>query len=143
MDVPHRVLLARGKFSPSANETTIPVPASGATVTLLDSTLNGDGIPPIPVLPFERIQVNLYSSHDSAANGVVFSSNFDGGNAGAPASTNWRQQSTQSFTNASGATTWDYLLRGGHVKATYQNSANTLTAWEVEVYGVFDRNPGS
>jgi hypothetical protein len=138
----NRVLLARGKFSPSGNETTIPVPASGATVTLFDSTLNGNKLTPIPVLPFERLQINLYSSHDSAASGVVFSSDFDGGNATTPSS-NFRQQSTQSFTNATGAATWDYLVRGGHAKVTYQNSANTLTAWEVEVYGVYDRNPGS
>lgn len=142
---PARVLLARGKFSPSGNETTIPVPASGATVTLFDSTLNGNGVPPIPVLPFERIQVNLHSSHNSAASGVVFNSDFDGGNATSPSSSNWRQQSTQTFTagGTGDPATWDYLLRGGHVQVTYQNSANTLTAWEVEVYGVYDRNPGS
>jgi hypothetical protein len=138
-----RVLLNRGKFNPSGNEATIPVPASGATVTLFDSTLNGNGLQPIPPLPFERLQINLYSSADSAANGVVFNSDFDGGNAASPSSTHWRQQSTQSFTNASGATTWDYLVRGGHAQVTYQNSANTLTAWEVEVWGVYDRNPGS
>jgi hypothetical protein len=140
---PTRVLLRRGKFAPSGNETTIPVPASGATVTLFDSTTNGNGIQPIRGLPFERLQVNIYSSHDSAANGVVFSSDFDGGNAAAPASTNWRQQSTQSFTNATAPTTYDYLVRGGHAKVTYANSANTLTAWEIEVWGVYDRNPGS
>lgn len=140
---PRRVLLARGKFAPSGNETTIPVPASGATVTLFDSTLNGNKLTPIPGLPFERLQVNIYSSHDSAASGVVFSSDFDGGNAATPSSSNWRSQSTQSFTNAAAPTTYDYLIKGGHAKVTYQNSANTLTAWEVEVYGVYDRNPGS
>jgi hypothetical protein len=140
---PHRVLLNRGKFAPSGNETTIPAPGSGATVTLFDSTLNGNKLTPIPVLPFERLQVNIYSSHDSAASGVVFSSDFDGGNATTPTSSNWRQQSAQSFTNAAAPTTYDYLIRGGHAKVTYQNSASVLTAWEVEVYGVYDRNPGS
>lgn len=138
-----RVLLRRWKFAPTANESTVAAPGSGATVTLFDSTLSGNGLPPITPLPFNRIQVNHFSSHDSAASGVVFSSNFDGGNATAPASSNWRQQSTQTFTNAGGATTWDYLLKGGHVKVTYQNSANVLTAWEGEIYGVYDRNPGS
>jgi hypothetical protein len=138
-----RTVLARGKFAPTGNETTIPVPGSGATVTLFDSTLNGNGLPPIPGLPFDRIQVNLYSSADSAANGVVFSSAFDGANAASPSATNWRQQSTQSFTNASGPASWDYLMKGSHAKITYQNSANVLTAWEVEVVGIFDRDPGT
>jgi hypothetical protein len=106
-------------------------------VTLLDTTLNGNGLLPIPGIPFEHIQVNLYSSHDSAPNGIVFSSDFDGGNS------NWRTQMVESFANAGGAATWDYPMRGSHVKITYQNSANTLTAWEVEVVGVIDRSPGT
>lgn len=129
--------LARGKFAPTANETTIPVPASGATVTLFDSTLNNNGLTPIQRLPYERVKVNIYSSHDSAANGVVFQSDFDGGNS------NWRSQSTQSYTNAGEATTYDFLLKGGQLKVTYQNSANTLTAWEIEIVGDFDKNPGA
>jgi hypothetical protein len=86
-------------------------------------------------VPFERITVNIYSSHDSGASGVVFSSSFDRG-------TNFRTQSSQTYLNANGATTYDYLLKGGHVKVAYTNSANALTAWEMEVYGVYHRNPG-
>lgn len=87
-------------------------------------------------LPFERIQVNIFSSHDSGASGVVFSSSFDRG-------TNFRTQSTATYLNANGATSYDYLMKGGHVKVAYTNSANALTAWEMEVWGIYDRTAGT
>lgn len=116
-------------------------PASGATKTILDTTLTTNGQWPaflgsIDGVQFDRLQLNIYSSHDSGASGVVFSSSFDRG-------TNFRTQSTATYLNADGATTYDYLMRGGHVKIAYTNSANTLTAWEMELFGIYDRHPGS
>lgn len=128
-----RVLLRRGNLTGTAGAQAAP--GSGATITLFDSSTVDPAWDPIG-LPFERLQVNIFSSHDSGANGVAFTSSFDRG-------TNFRSQSTNTYLNANGATTYDYLLKGGHVKAAYTNSANVLTSWEMEVWGVRDRNPGS
>lgn len=87
-------------------------------------------------MPVERITINIYSSHDSGASGVVFTSSFDRG-------ANFRAQATFTYTNAAGATTYDYLMKGGHVKVAYTNSANVLTAWEMEVFGHYYRDPGA
>lgn len=132
----NRVLLARGFLLGTSGGGTAP-PGSGATITIFDSTVSSltswtDG------LPFNRVQLNIYSSHDSGASGLVFSSSFDRG-------TNFRAQSTATYTyqNANGPTSYDYLMRGGHVKIAYTNSANVLTSWEMELFGVYDRNPGS
>ena len=132
--VEERVLLARGFLLGTSGGNTSP-PGSAATITIFDSTATGytswlSGV------PFQRIQLNVYSSHDSGASGVVFSSSFDQG-------TNFRTQSTNTYTNAGGATTYDYLMKGGHVKVAYTNSANVLTAWEMELFGCYDRNPGA
>ena len=127
-----RVLLARGFVLGTAGTAYAP-PGSGATITIFDSTLLGNWR---DLLPFERIQLNVYSSHDSGASGVVFSSSFDRG-------TNFRTQASYTYLNADGATTYDYLLKGGHVKVAYTNSANVLTSWEMELTAVYDRNPGS
>lgn len=129
-----RVLLARGFLLGTSGGGTAP-PGNGATITIFDSTISSltswtDGV------PFNRVVVNVYSSHDSGASGVVFSSSFDRG-------TNWRTQASYTYLNADGATTYDYLLKGGHVKIAYTNSANVLTAWEMELVGIYDRNPGS
>ncbi len=120
-----RFLLGTGAYAP---------PASAATVTLIDTlvdmTADRDGVKPY------RIEIDVYSSHDSGASGVVFTSTFDRG-------TNYRTQDTQTYLNADGPTTYDYLMKGGHMKCAYTNSANTLTAFEVEVFGIYDRNPGA
>lgn len=128
-----RVIIQRGNLTGTGGAQAAP--GSGATITILDTSDSGHTAWKAGV-PFERIEVNIYSSHDSGASGVVFSSSFDRG-------TNFRTQSSQTYLNANGATTYDYLLKGGHVKVAYTNSANVLTAWEMEVWGVFDRNPGS
>jgi hypothetical protein len=128
-----RVLLARGFLTGTG---AYAPPGSGATITIFDSTDSKlsswlDG------LPFNRITLSVYSSHDSGASGVVFSSSFDRGG-------NFRSQSATTYTNATdGARTWDYLIKGGHVKVAWTNSANVLTAWEMELHGVYDRNPGA
>lgn len=127
-----RVVIQRGNLTGTGGAQAAP--GSAATITLFDSTAAHSAW--TDKVPFERIEVNIYSSHDSGASGVVFSSSFDRG-------TNFRTQSTQTYLNANGATTYDYLMKGGHVKVAYTNSANVLTAWEMEVVGVYDRNPGS
>lgn len=129
-----RVSLVRGFLLGTSAGGNAP-PGSGATITIFDSTIANlaawrDG------LPFYRLELDVYSSHDSGANGVVFSSSFDRG-------TNFRTQRTETYTNAAGPVVYDYLVAGGHVKIAYTNSANSLTAWEMEVFGLYDRNPGS
>lgn len=128
-----RVLIARGAMGGAAGSGTEAPPASAATITILDTS----SAPSVfkSGVPFQRIQLNVYSSHDSGASGVVFSSSFDNG-------TNFRTQDTDTYLNADGPTTFDYLMKGRHVKIAYTNSANTLTAWEMEVWGCYDRNPG-
>lgn len=128
-----RVLLARGALTASSGIQAAP--GSGATITLLDTTSATGMTANLDCTKFNRIQVNLYSSHDSGASGVVFSSSFDKG-------ANFRTQSAQTYLNANGATTYDYLMKGGNLKVAYTNSANVLTAWELEIVGVYDRNPG-
>lgn len=128
-----RVIIARGNLTGTNGAQAAP--GSGATITILDTTDSGHTAWKDRV-PFERIELNVYSSHDSGASGVVFSSSFDRG-------ANFRTQSSNTYTNAGGATTYDYLMKGGHVKIAYTNSANVLTAWEMEVVGVYDRNPGA
>ena len=132
--VEERVLLARGFLLGTTAGNNGP-PGSAATITIFDSTAAGY-TSWLSGLPFQRVQLNVYSSHDSGASGVVFSSSFDRG-------TNFRTQSTNTYTNAGGATTYDYLMKGGHVKVAYTNSANVLTEWEMELFGCYDRNPGA
>lgn len=107
-------------------------PASGATKTLFDSTVafpqRGLGT------NIQRIDVTIYASHDSAASGLVFYASMNHG-------TNWRQDDAQSYTTASGVMTFSYPRESDDVKVTYQNSANTLTAFEVEVRYSYDRTP--
>jgi len=126
------VVIARGNLTGTGGAQAAP--GSGATITILDTTDTGH-----PSwrdrTPFYRIIVNIYSSHDSGAAGVAFSSSFDRG-------TNFRTQSTQTYSNANGATSYDYLMKGCHLKVQYTNSASVLTSWEMEVVGIYDRNPG-
>lgn len=128
-----RFLIHRGNLTGTGGAQAAP--GSGATITIFDSTTVVSMWDPIG-MPVERIQLNIYSSHDSGASGVVFSSSFDRG-------ANFRTQSSNTYTNAAGATTYDYLMKGGHVKIAYTNSANVLTAWEMELWGTYDRNPGA
>lgn len=131
-----RVELARGFLLGTAGGNTAP-PGNAATITIFDSS--GSTYSSWAAgMPFNRVQLNIYSSHDSGASGLVFSSSFDRG-------TNFRAQSTGTFTYlvANGPSTYDYLMKGGHVKVVYTNSAAALTSWEMELFGIYDRNPGS
>lgn len=129
-----RVLIQRGNLTGTGGAQAAP--GTGATITILDTSDAGHTAWKAGV-PFERIELNIYSSHDSAASGVAFTSSFDRG-------TNFRAQSATTYTQATDlARTWDYLMKGGHVKIAFTNSANVLTAWEMEVWGCYDRNPGA
>ena len=132
--VEERVLLTRGFLLGTTAGNNGP-PGSAATITIFDSTAAGY-TSWLSGLPFERVQLNVYSSHDSGASGVVFSSSFDRG-------TNFRTQDADTYLNADGPTTFDYLIKGGHFKLAYTNSANVLTSWEMELFACYDRNPGS
>lgn len=128
-----RVIIRRGNLT--GTDGCQAAPGSGATITIIDTSDSGHSAWRDKV-PFERIEFNMYSSHDSGASGVVFSSSFDRG-------ANFDTQDTDTYLNADGPTTFDYLMKGGHVKIAYTNSANVLTAWRYEVVGVYDRNPGA
>ena len=127
-----RVTLARG-FLLGTTGGGNAAPGSGATITIFDSTLNTTWV---GSFPYNRLQFNVYSSHDSGASGVVWSSSFDRG-------TNFRTQDTETYLNANGPSSYDYLVKGNGTKLAYTNSANVLTAWEYELIGIYDRNPGS
>lgn len=130
-----RVIIQRGNLTGTGGAQAAP--GNGATITILDTSDSGHTAWRDKV-PFNRIQLNIYSSHDSGASGLVFSSSFDRG-------ANFRAQSTATYTylNANGPSSYDYVMKGGHVKIAYTNSANDLTAWEMELVGLYDRNPGS
>ena len=128
-----RVLITRGAIGGAAGSGTEAPPGNGATITIYDTSV--DPTTAKSGIPFERVQLNIYSSHDSAASGVEFLSSFDNG-------ANFRSQDTDTYLNADGPTSFDYLMKGRHVRITYENSANALTDWEMELWGIYDRNPG-
>ena len=132
--VEERVLLTRGFLLGTSGGGSAP-PGSGATITIFDSTIAAYSSW-LSGVPFQRIQLNIFSSHDSGASGVVFRSSFDRG-------TNFRAQASYTYLTANGATTYDYLMRGGHFDLKFTNSAAVLTAWEMELFGCYDRNPGA
>jgi hypothetical protein len=136
---PRVVPIARWTLAPAAGAPEKAAPASGATITIYDNTLDAPagGFTQAPTHPFSRLEFNVYSSNDGAASGVVFNASNDG--------VNWRQISTQSYTNAGGMTNYDWLVdRYPYVQITFQNGANTLTAFEAALRGIIgDRNPGS
>lgn len=127
-----RFLIQRGNLTGTGGAQAAP--GNGATITIFDSPVSATWA--VTGIPFDRLQLNIFSSHDSGASGLVFSSSFDRGS-------NYRTQSSNTYTNAGGAATYDYLMKGGHVKIVYTNSANALTAWEMELFGIYDRNPGA
>lgn len=135
--VDSRMVIHRGILAPAAGEPEQAAPGSGATVTIYDQTADHNGVGnQKPACPFERLQFTVMSSADSAASGVVFAESEDG--------TNFDTVSSQSYTAASGLTTFDFLCRGGHPKITYQNSASVLTSWRYTLTGIMgDRNPGA
>lgn len=130
MDFERGVVIARGNLTGSAGAQAAP--GSAATVTILDTTQTSAWA---ALVPFNRVTFNVLSSHDSGASGVAFTSSFDRG-------ANFDTQVSYTYLTAGGAWTYDYLMKGGHLKIAYTNSANVLTGWRYEVIGIYDRNPG-
>lgn len=122
------VLLVRGELSPAGGSGTLAAPASGATIIIYASPLNC-GTAWRFSSRFSRICLELRASHDSAVQGLSFLGSTDG--------TNWRQVfGDVTYLAGNGFTTYDLPVYTPHVKLTYTNSANTLTAWELALYGV-------
>lgn len=106
-------------------------PGSSATVTLFRTTADGfaDGS---FATTYCRYMLSVYSSHDSGSSGLTFQASVDG--------TNWRTVETAAtYANSNGLSTYDYLIKFPHLLIQYTNSANTLTAWEVALYGIKSR----
>lgn len=126
------IQLARGVLTPPQPnpEGYVAAPGSGATITLWQSapTPNTDrrSIGPNRGRRFKRLVVNVFSSHLSAANGLVFQESQD--------EVNWRDLITYSIVAVT--YTKNYVaVSAPFVRVTYANSANVLTAWEMSVLG--------
>jgi hypothetical protein len=103
-------------------------PASGATVTLFNSTANSGAIG--RGARFKTLVVNVQSSHDSAANGLVIEESDDDG-------VTWTAIYTKSYV---AATDLRFKVRTGAISAPelrvrFTNSANALTTWRFSVLG--------
>lgn len=124
-----RIVLRRGVLSPVTGKGEQAAPASGATITIWDSTANfGDaaaGFPPYGA-EYRRLLLDLYSSHASATGGVIFEGSADG--------TNWDFSEVYDLA-ATTATVVNYHVRTPHVRVRYTNSANTLTGWRMSLVG--------
>lgn len=130
MSAEERVLIKRGNLTGTGGAQAAP--ASGATITIFDSSTETwctTG------LPFERLDFSVIASHDSATNGVEHFSSLDKGS-------NFDLIDDDTYATADGVTTYRYLMHGGHARITYENSANTLTAWRYELFGIYKRDPG-
>lgn len=113
-------------------------PGNGETGHVIyDSTLNC-GLGWHITSHYSGVLFTLYSSHDSAASGVIVECSSDG--------TLWYDGvDTQGVTYPKTYTqatdlmvTYTIALQFRHLRITYDNSANVLTAWAVEVMGVND-----
>lgn len=132
------VTIRCGKLTVPAGNPEQGPPGSGGVITIYDSALDWNGQQPQATgLPFTRVVLTLFSSHDSAASGLVFANKLDGVIADTVVS--------YTYSAAGGEFTYDYLIRSGsNVLITYTNSANVLTAWRYRLIGVIgDRNPGA
>lgn len=119
-----------GKTGNSINAAGATQPASGATATLWDSTKR-DGVNATSDnrgLYAKALIINIESSHDSAANGLVIAESDDGG-------ANWSTVYSRTYTQAvDGRLKVIYKLVGApEIWVTYENSANTLTTFRWSV----------
>ena len=120
-------------------------PASGATIDLFNS-VTAFGAKQMRALDIRRIIVAfLQVSHASAANGLKSYASTDGG-------TNWDTvdfDGTMPKAIDASSTSTDVIedfkvSQYDDFKLTYENSANTLTAWRVGItLQVGDVNPGT
>lgn len=134
------VVIARGKLTINPGDGEVAAPGSGSTITLWDQLLDSPvtSLPGVQhsMHPFSRYQLNILSSADSGASGLVFAESQDDG-------VNYDTISAQTYATANGLTSYDVLARGGHPKITYTNSASVLTSWRFTLIGIIgDRNPG-
>lgn len=129
MSCKKRVLLRRGVLSPATGSGCQAAPAAAATITLWDANANV-AVPWPAVSAFERIALNIYSSHVSATNGVIIETSGDG--------TNWRTYATYTLP-ATTNQTYDIPVTQPFMRIRYTNSDNTLTAWEMSVMGIKQR----
>jgi len=117
-------LLRRGVTSPAAGSGDLAAPTSGQTITLWQSNSNVNSTWGGP--RWKRLIINIYSSHASAANGLTIDESVDG--------TNWRN--VTSYTISATTYTKNYVaVSAPYIRVQYQNSANTLTTWEMAILG--------
>jgi hypothetical protein len=124
------VQIARGVLSPAAGSGEQGPPASGATITIYDSTANNNGLQGNPTIPFSRLVLSINSSADGGASGLTFEGSTDNG-------ATWdTMQTAASYTTASGNQIYDIAVLMPQVRIKYVNSAATLTRWRMSLEGV-------
>lgn len=117
-------------LSPATGSGEQAAPGNGATITIFDSTANftggtDGGYPPWGG-KWRRLHLDLYSSHASGTNGVIFEGSADG--------TNWDFSDTFTLSATTGSI-YNYHVRTPHVRVRYTNSANVLTGWRMCLRG--------
>jgi len=121
-------VLAKMALSPASGSSTVGPPGSSATITLFDSTTAGALAARSRGLVFEKVILNLLSSHASATDGVIFEVSTDRG-------ANW--ESLITYTNTPGGTLFQrhVVIGASDFRIRYTNSANALTAWRGSLIG--------
>ena len=101
-------------------------PGSGATVVLYQSNLPGAAR---RGSRFKMIVLNITSSADSGANGVIFEESDDGG-------TNWDTlPQTFTYLTASGRVKTYCKISAPEFRVRYTNSAAVLSTWRFSLLG--------
>lgn len=118
------VALRRGVLAPATGSGEQDDPASGATITIWASNSNVGSS--YSGSRWKRLELSIYSSHASDTNGVKFEESHDG--------TNWRTLVEYTL-SATTYTKYDVAVSAPYVRVRYVNSANTLTAWEMSLFG--------
>lgn len=128
-------VIRRGIMNPASGAPEQAQPGSAATITIWDSSLNANALSQKTGVPFSRVVLAIFASHDSAALGVKFYLSQDG--------TNFNLDEDEAYVATDGETTYDWLMRAPHGRITYENSASTLTSWQTSLKAIIgDRDPG-
>lgn len=122
-----QVTLTRGILTVPAGSGEQAAPGNAATITIIDTTLGPAGGEVTRASRFARMVLSIYTSHISAVNGLKIYFSQDG--------TNWRLYDQQTVA-ATTESVYDIPVMSRHIKITYENSANALTAWEMCLLGV-------
>jgi hypothetical protein len=111
-------------------------PASGATITIWDSTANSPaGCEAFPrASRYRRLQLYVNASHDSGSSGVIFYGSSDGV-TWAVVQDNGGSAAAYTYTASNGGVTFTVPCRTPHMKVTYTNSANALTRYDMSLIG--------